>query len=576
MSGSTERIVSAPKLELVLLWHMHQPDYRDTVTGEVLEPWTYLHALKDYVDMAGHLERHPDVRAVVNFTPVLIDQLEALGAELEQGVSRERLARLLRTPDLGSVALADKQWLLEHGFRCNHPTMLAPFQGYAELWRIRQSFEDDIAGAARYLGEAYFADLITWYHLAWTGETTRRSVPLVRELIKKGAGFTLAEREALYALNCEVIKQIVPRYRRLAERGQIELSSTPYTHPLAPLLLDFESVREALSAAAIPASGAYPGGQARVDWQIAQAQARHGEVFGAPARGMWPAEGALSDEFLARLARSDVQWVMTGEAVLTNSLKVQGEPIDDRERHLASAYRFDSGRATGVFFRDDELSDLIGFEYARWHGKAAANDLIARLERRRDRLAGAVSDPLVVIALDGENAWEHFPYNGYYFFEELYGYLSAHEGITTTTPSRYLDRCGSRVPTLPHIVAGSWVYGNLSTWMGDPVKNSAWDRLCRAKQAHDARAREANWTEAQRAAIAMQLARAESSDWFWWLGEGAEGHGPRTFDYLARRNLANLYRLIGVEQPPELDRPAVGEGEGREGAPTVGAMRRSS
>ncbi len=568
--------MSAKKLDLVLLWHMHQPDYRDSVSGEVLEPWTYLHALKDYVDMAGHLERHPDVRAVVNFTPVLIDQLEALAAELANGNSRERLARLLREPDLGRIALSDKQWLLEHGFRCNHPTMLAPFQGYAELWRIRQSFEDDLAGAALYLGEAYFADLITWYHLAWTGETTRRDVPLVRELIKKGAGFTLADREALYALNCEVISQIVPRYRRLAERGQIELSTTPYSHPLAPLLLDFKCVREALGSAAIPANAAYPGGQARVDWQIERAQARHAEVFGAHARGMWPAEGALSDEFLSRLSSSRVQWVMTGEAVLTNSLKVLGQRVDERERHLSSAYRFDAGQGAAVFFRDDELSDLIGFEYARWHGKAAANDLIARLERRREVLNGVASDPLVVIALDGENAWEHFPYNGYYFFEELYGYLSAHEGIDTTTPSRYLEQCGSRVPSLPHIVAGSWVYGNLSTWMGDPVKNSAWDRLCRAKQAHDARVGEANWSDAQRAAIEMQLARAESSDWFWWLGEGAEGHGPRTFDYLARRNLVNLYQLIGVEHPEDLERAVVGDGEGREGAPTVGTMRRSS
>jgi len=557
-----------PALELVLLWHMHQPDYRDSLSGEVLEPWTWLHALKDYSDMAAHLERHPAVRAVVNFTPVLLDQLDALAAECRDGSPREPLARLLVHPEPDRIDHADRRWLLERAFRCNHATMLTPFAGYVELRRIRESFGADLDGAARYLGGQYFADLVTWYHLAWTGETVRRGSPLVLRLMARGSDFTTAERQALFAEFGDLVAGLPGRYRRLAERGQVELSTTPYAHPLGPLLFDFASAQEAIPQAPLPTEGGYPGGAARFDRHVQGALARHTEAFGTPAAGMWPAEGGVSDAVLAHLSAAGVRWAMTGEAVLANSVSAAGGGIP-RETFLSRPVRFDAAPGLAMLFRDDELSDLIGFEYARWHGREAALDFVARLERRREHVAGQITRPIVVVALDGENAWEHFPYNGYYFFEELYGQLADHPSIRTTTPSAFLARHEPEALHLPHIVAGSWVYGTLSTWIGDPAKNAAWDRLVRAKRMVDAQ------PDRMDPALDRQLMLAESSDWFWWLGEGTAGHGPRTFDRLARHNLANLYRLLGVPIPHDLVDAYVVDADDANPADNVGAMRRA-
>ncbi len=560
-----------PSLDVVLLWHMHQPDYRDHITKEVLEPWTYLHAIKDYADMAAHLERHPQVRVVVNFTPVLLDQLDALAADLIGSRPVEPLARLLIEPNLEQASEADRLWLLERAFRSNHATMVTPFADYVALRRIAESFDGALPLAARYLGAQYFADLVTWYHLAWTGETVRRASPLIQRLLAKGHRFSIDERSALFGELARLIGDLPVRYRRLSERGQIELSTTPYSHPLAPLLIDFDSARETVRDAVLPNAPCYPGGAERVGRHIERARDRHAVTFGTPPAGMWPAEGGLSDAVLAQLGKAGVHWTMSGEAMLTNSLRAVGA-LPQREEFLARVYRFESAPAVAVLFRDDELSDLIGFEYARWHGKEAAMDLVARLERRRENVAGHTERPVVVIALDGENAWEHYPYNAYYFFEELYTLLARHPSIRTTTPSEYLAN-GAAAVTLPHLVAGSWVYGTLSTWIGDPAKNAAWDRLCAAKAAFDRCAAEARWSDEERGLIEHQLALAESSDWFWWLGEGAVGHGPRTFDRLARRNLANLYRLLGQEPPADLALPA--EAAAPTGINVIGAMRRS-
>jgi alpha-amylase/alpha-mannosidase (GH57 family) len=562
-------------LHLVLLWHMHQPDYRDLATGEVLEPWTYLHALKDYTDMAAHLERHPRVRVVVNFTPVLLDQLESLAAELAASTPSEPLARLLLVPDLASAPMADKRWLLERGFRCHFPTMLTPFPAYVALRRIRESFGTNLDEAARYLGAQYFADLITWHHLAWTGETIRREFTVVRDLMAKGAQFTFADRRALYGVITAAVQGIVPRYRRLAERGQIELSTTPYAHPLAPLLFEFGAARETLDDAPLPDAPAYPDGARRASVHIGKALVRHAHHFGQRPGGMWPAEGALSDATLGALQAAGVRWTMSGEAVLANSLRINGHPPVARESRLSRAYRFDAAPELAVFFRDDELSDLIGFDYAHWHGREAASDFIARLERRREAIAATDGQALAVVALDGENAWEHYPYNGYYFFEELYGMLATHPSIRTTTASDYLDDSASAPQPLRHLVAGSWVHGTLSTWIGDPAKNAAWDRLCRAKRVHDECAATADWDEPTRRRVEAQLLLAESSDWFWWLGEGEDGQGTRAFDDLGRRNLANLYRLMGREPPGDLTIPARRDTAPDTGAAAIGTMRRA-
>jgi alpha-amylase/alpha-mannosidase (GH57 family) len=539
------------RLDLVFLWHMHQPDYRDHTSGEHVLPWVYLHGLKDYTDMADHLERHPRIKSVVNFVPVLLDQLEDYCAQFRSGSFRDPLLRLLAAQDLTNIPPADRRLLLEACFRSNHHTMLAPFPRYKRLHDLYADLSREGEYALAYLSGDYFADLVTWYHLAWTGETERRRQPLIAELMSRGEGYRYTERRALLDLIGATLQQLVPRYRALQDRGQVELSATPETHPLAPLLLDFGVARETLPEAPLPLSAAYPGGRNRVAAHIEAARSTHAQRFGQPPAGMWPAEGALSRSFVQQLSAHGCRWLASGEGVLRNTLQRSGT---SDHRPAYHPWQLAEAPGTALFFRDERLSDLIGFEYGKWHGRDAAQHLVGQLEAILAQSPPG-ENPVVSIILDGENAWEHYPYNGYFFFEDLYSLLENHPTIRTTTYGEILSRPPAEVPaaaTLPGLVAGSWVYGTLSTWIGDAEKNRAWDLLCAAKQSYDLVLASGRLTADETAAAEKQLAICESSDWFWWFGDYNPSQAVASFDQLYRRNLANLYHLLKLPPPSQL------------------------
>lgn len=545
--------MSAARLDLVFFWHMHQPDYRDHARGTFVMPWTCLHALKDYTDMAAHLERHPGIRAVVNFVPVLLDQIDDYVRQFETGEFRDPLLAWLAHEDLGALEAHERAQLLEGCFRCNHATMLAPFPRYKRLHELHELLAREGESALAYLSGAYLADLVVWYLLAWTGETVRRQEPLLADLMAKGAGFTLADRRALLELVGRTLASLVPRYRALAARGQIELSATPYSHPLAPLLLDFRAARESLPEASLPLAALYPGGRDRVHWHVEAAIASHARRFGAPPVGLWPAEGAISSAFAHQVAPTGCRWLASGEHVLKNSLAVA--QIAPRQDAAHQVWQLADAPGVALFFRDDRLSDLIGFEYSRWHGRDAAAHFVAQLEGIA-AAAPAGRTPLVTVALDGENAWEYYPYNAYYFFEDLYGLLEKHPAIRTRTFAEVLDDAATHPPAqLPHLTAGSWVFGTLSTWIGEPAKNHAWDLLCAAKQSFDQVLASGRLSAEEAAAATAQLAVCESSDWFWWFGDANPAPSVISFDRLYRRNLANLYRHLRLTPPAQLDKP---------------------
>jgi alpha-amylase/alpha-mannosidase (GH57 family) len=555
-------------LDLVFLWHMHQPDYRDHgAAGEFMLPWVYLHAMKDYVDMAAHLERHPQIHCVVNLVPVLLDQIEDYAQQFASRQFRDPLLRILAMPDLEHIGEEDQHLLLTTCFRSNHTTMLAPFPHYQRLHDVYQLLTQDNKTRCNYLSGAYFSDLVTWYHLAWTGETERRRNPLLAKLMSQGEGYGAKDRQQLLASIGELIAGLIPRWRALAARGQVEISSTPNTHPLSPLMLDFRCARESLPEAPLPFTAAYPGGRSRVIAHIEAARISHARRFGAPPVGMWPAEGAVSEEFVKHLAAADCRWIASGEGVLKNSLAAS--KLND-PRAAYHPWKLEKAAGLTLFFRDERLSDLIGFDYAKWHGRDAAQHLVLQLEAILD---GAAEDesPVVSIILDGENAWEHYPYNGYYFFEDLYGLLAEHPRIRSTTYAELLARPNPPPATvLPQLTAGSWVYGTLSTWIGDDAKNRGWDLLCEAKQSCDRVLGSGRLDSAQVTAVNAQLAICESSDWFWWFGDYNPSAAVASFDSLYRRNLARLYGLLQLEPPAHLDTPICAGSETAEG----GSMRR--
>jgi alpha-amylase/alpha-mannosidase (GH57 family) len=563
------------RLPVVLMWHMHQPQYRDTLTGQYVLPWTYLHAIKDYTDMAAHLEARPGARAVVNFTPILLEQLE----ELAQRVGRH-LSHGDPLPDpvlalLGPAPLpedgAARAELLRACLRAQRQNLIERFAPYRELAAIAEPLATPERAA--YASDALIRDLAVWYHIAWMGEAVRRSDVRLAALSERGRGFTAAQRRELLGIVGELLAGIIPRFRRLADEGRCELSVTPYAHPILPLLIDFRAAREAIPDSPLPRHASYPGGAERAAWHVAESIRVFERCFGRRPVGCWPSEGAVSVPALQLLETQGFRWAASGGSVLRASLAASSARADDPES-LNRPYRLAQG-AMRCFFRDDRLSDLIGFTYATWHGDDAARNLVHELEqiaRAGEAGRAGCAGRAVLIALDGENAWEHYPFNGYYFLDALYAALASHPELELTTLSACVAR-GLEPRPLVRVVAGSWVHGTLATWMGDPAKNAAWDLLCDAKAAYDETTAGNALSAERREAAHRQLALCESSDWFWWFGDYNPAEAVRQFDDLYRRQLRNLYRLLDRPAPPALSRPiSAGGGEMEHG----GVMRRAS
>jgi alpha-amylase/alpha-mannosidase (GH57 family) len=567
-------------VDLVFLWHMHQPDYRDYASGDFLLPWVYLHAIKDYADMAYHLEQHPQVKAVVNFVPVLLDQIEDYQQQFTSGKIRDPLLRLLARDNLDDVSDTERNLIIGSCFRSDHQKMVAPYPFYKRLSDIYKLVEPGGNTAISYLSGQYLADLLTWYHLAWCGESVRREHDLVIGLMSKDENFSFDDRSQLFDLIGRVISGIIPRYRKLAERGQIEISTTPHYHPLAPLLLDIHSARESLPQSSLPQSLCYPGGRERVQSHLQKAFASHQSRFGERPLGVWPAEGAVSTELLEVLAEQGCRWTASGENVLANSLNHVKQPLSVRAEYLYRPYRL-QGPANSLycFFRDDHLADLIGFEYSNWNGQDAALHFVDKIENIAKQ-AAEDQRPLVSVILDGENAWEYYPYNGYHFLNDLYSALEKNQQINTTHYRDYLLKLEAggghglaKEGELSGLVAGSWVYGTFSTWIGSPDKNHAWDLLCAAKQKYDLVMAAGRLSKEEQLAAEKQLSSCESSDWFWWFGDYNPSFAVESFDRLYRHNLMHLYHLLKLPIPDNLYLP-ISQGGGMVEA--GGTMRRGS
>ena len=560
--------MSDKPLKLVLCWHMHQPEYRDLQSGEFKLPWTYLHVIKDYVDMVAHLEAVPNAKAVVNFAPILLEQIEDYSNQVNSFL-HDRIA--IKDPLLSALVepsvSADPEQRLKLLHDCRKASRERQVDRYPVFRKLTEMAEwiQMHQDAINYVNAQFIADILVWYHLVWMGETVKLTDSRVQRLIDKGGGFSLHDRIEILEIIRDLLSKVIYRYKSLARKGRIELSVTPYAHPIMPLMLDMNSALEAMPNAHMPALQAYPGGAERVQWHLAKGMATFNHFFGFEPQGCWPSEGSVSEATLKVLSEFGFKWAASGGNVLHNSL------------HAANVTKFDAlhqpfkliDTDIACFFRDDGLSDLIGFEYSKWHADDAVADLIQHLENIAD-----VAEPgsVVSIIMDGENAWEYYPDNGYHFLSALYQRLAEHPRIELTTFSECLQ---NQVPVKPltKLVAGSWVYGTFSTWVGDADKNYGWDMLGDVKIAFDRVVSAGNLSEHALAIAEHQLAVCEGSDWFWWFGDYNPGEAVSDFEQQYRLNLANLYRVLGEEPPAYL---ALSFTQGS-GAPAMGgAMRRGN
>lgn len=556
-------------LSVIFYWHMHQPFYREADTGNYHLPWVYLHAMKDYTDMAEILDQLPRAKAVINYVPSLTAQIEDYATHLRDFLDGK--VEALNDPLLAALAHKageytedERSYLLETCFRLNHERNMYRYPAYSRLWNLAEHAKE--SDSLDYLGNSFFNDLVTWYHIAWLGETVRSRNFVARRLIEKARDFSYQDRRDLLTLITSLLSDIPATHRRLMESGKVEITTTPYAHPIIPLMLDFNTVRETVEDALIP-SESYPGGHERALDHIHLAQQSHTELFGEEASGCWPAEGAVSEGTLKLLGKSGFQWCATGESVLHHSLKYNLRE-QQGNRDLYHPWLIGEGEEEiTCFFRDDRLSDLLGFEYSRWDTEDAVNNFMHELANIRHRTQG-MEAPVVSIIMDGENAWEYYHENALPFLTRLYETIAAHDEYELTTFSDYLSR-HTATDRLERLVAGSWVYGNLSTWIGDSAKTRGWELLIEAKKAYDSYINQLNTK--QREAADEQLRICEGSDWCWWFGDYNPGPAVRDFDQLYRHHLKKLYHLLGAPIPSSLNEAISTGGGDAEGG---GTMRR--
>ncbi|MBJ6802404.1 glycoside hydrolase family 57 protein [Geomonas propionica] len=537
-------------LYLTLLWHMHQPFYKDPVRGEYLLPWVYLHAVKDYYDMPAIVADSPGAKVVFNLVPSLLEQIldYASGEAVDPYLSLARKA----PAELDS---SERLFLLENFFSANKRRMIEPYPRYLELYRMAgDGVPGTVASRAPLFTERDLLDLQVWFYLAWTGEAARRRFPLFGELIRKGRGFDAADKALLFDTQRELISEIVPLYRRLHQEGKVELSVTPYFHPILPLLCDSRIAQVALPGANLPKIDIrYP--------EDARGQVAHGiesfeKLFGFRPRGMWPAEGSVSDEALEIMAQEGLRWTASDERVLGQTLP---GGLDGEREALYHPYLFQQGgEEIALFFRDQVLSDQIGFTYSQWEAERAVADFVGRVKAIRQQCR---APRVISVILDGENAWEHYHDNGLPFLSRLYGALAQMPGVEPATFSEVLERVPER-RVLRHVHPGSWINADYGIWIGHPEENLGWEYLAKARQAAVRNSAEvaqllSGGTSSDEAArrACKALYAAQGSDWFWWYGDDHFSPHSGSFDLLFRSHLINVYQVLALDIPVELHEP---------------------
>ena len=537
---------------LAILWHMHQPYYEDLATGEHILPWVRLHALKDYYGMVALLREFPAVKVTFNLVPSLLVQLEAFAA----GRGRDRYGELSLKP-AADLEPSDTNFILDNFFNAQRQRMIDAHPRYAELLALRGGSvptEADKRTAARRYTVDDFRDLQVWHKLAWIDPFYLENDARIRGLVEKGRRYTEEDKALLGDVELELLNKVIPEYREAAGRGQIEISTSPFYHPILPLLCDSDIYLRTHPDSPMPRQRfVHP--EDAVE-QLERAAAYHHRLFGRRPTGLWPSEGSVSDAIVPLVADAGFSWMATDELILARTLGVtlardsRGQ-VEQPER-LYTPYRVSAGGSTvACAFRDHVLSDLIGFSYAGWPSEAAADDFVARLaeagRRYSDRTGG--EDAFLPIILDGENAWEHFEGGGRPFLRALYRRLSAHPTLRTVTMA---EGCAAPRRELAGIFPGSWIDANFYIWIGHADDRRAWSQLSEARQVLEAVSREGAIHPSVIAEAREEVLIAEGSDWCWWYGDDHSSDQDLEFDDLFRRHLRHMYRLLQKPVPDEL------------------------
>lgn len=540
-------------LYIAFVWNQHQPYYKDFSKNKLIMPWVRLHAAKDYYQMAAILEQYPEIRQTFNLTPSLLDQL----ADYIKAGTEDYYMAVMKPAEV--LSAQERLFLLQHFFDIHWDKVIGRFPRYRELlerqgYRREPGLKDDVL---ENFTDADYRDLQVWFNLAWIDPEIRDGDPFLSRLVAKGQNFSEDEKEQLMGKQMELLGKIVFIHRTMRDKGRIELMTTPFYHPIMPLLIDSHSVRRNNPGIPVPGKFAYP---EDVYAQMQASLKQYADLFGGRPAGLWPSEQAVSPEIIPLCRELGFTWTISDEQILAQSLGVK--IVRDHYGHVLNPEVLyqpylvgPEGREMVMIFRDHNLSDRIGFEYQHFRGEDAAADLVHRLHCIRNNLASAQGHYLVTLSLDGENAWEWYPDDKREFLHALYRRLGGERYLRCVTVSEYLSRNPPRV-AIRDLYTGSWVDHSLARWIGSDNKNAMWDLLISARKAIDDYRERPGADEKKINEALHWIYIAEGSDYYWWV-DSMPYYLTAPFEALFRKHLANVYRSLELRPPSVLSVPLI-------------------
>jgi alpha-amylase/alpha-mannosidase (GH57 family) len=534
-----------PVLRVIVLWHQHQPYYKDLVTGEYRLPWVRLHALKDYYGMVKLLDEFPNVHQTFNLVPSLMTQIQ----DYVDGTAHDPFFDVAAKP-ARDLTPDERRFALQYLFQANPVHMIGRHPRYRELWERFRAAGDSAERAEKYFQAQDFTDLQVLSQIAWFDEFFLDE-PEIADLVKKGRGYSLDDQRAVMARECELIGRVLPAHAAAAQQGRIELSTSPFYHPILPLVCDTNMGGVSTPGLPLPQHRFCHPEDARE--QLLRGLDLHEKVFGIRPVGVWPSEGSVSEEVLGIAQGLGVKWMATDEGVLGRTLGIN--PRDNPEK-LYTIHRYENAATEmNLVFRDHTISDLVGFVYSGMAPPDAAGHLMHNIKTAAQPILDQGKDAVVPIILDGENAWEYYPHSGREFLRRFYEKLAGEPGVEAVTISEAIARHKHFHP-LSSVVPGSWIHANFNVWIGAPEDNKSWDYLYHARTLYAEAA--ARVSDAQRKLAYEELLIAEGSDWNWWYGPEHHSANDREFDELYRKHLSNVYQALGATPPDYLAQPIAG------------------
>src|SRR5271156_6547725 len=542
------------QLRVVVLWHQHQPFYKDLVTGQYRLPWTRLHALKDYYGMVKLLDEFPQVHQTFNLVPSLIAQIQ----DYVSGDAEDPFLRVASKPAKG-LTEGERRFALQYLFQAHPVNVVGRYPRYRELLEKFRGAGDTAELAEKHFQAQDYTDLQVLSQLGWFDEYFLAEKDIA-ELIHKERNYTLEDQRFVFARERELLGRVLPVHAEAAKKGLIEISTSAFYHPILPLVCDTDMGAVSSPGLPLPQNRYRRPDDARE--QLLRGLDLHEEVFGLRPQGVWPSEGSVSEEVFTIAHQLGVQWMATDEGVLARTLGVNfsrdghGHLNSDGAHRLYTVYRYENADTRlNLLFRDHTLSDLIGFVYSGMPPQDAANNLIHKIKESAKPVIDGGQDAVVSIILDGENAWEYYPHSGREFLRRFYDGLQKDAGMEAVTVTEAIAR-HKNVSPLKSLVPGSWINANFNVWIGAPEDNKAWDYLYHARNFYEQAAPGA--TEQQRKLAFEEIMIAEGSDWNWWYGPEHHSANDREFDELYRKHLSNVYQALGGTPPDYLAQPIIG------------------